>query len=115
MGRAATERDPPLPDFINPPVIETVLSLQFSPLEKFGIPHFGLYWQKIRNEYPRVELHPPLASVTEEYGPSLIHQKIGLRIGLGFPIGSPVRCWYVDESDNRLLQVQSDHFVYNWR
>jgi uncharacterized protein (TIGR04255 family) len=115
MGHGATERDPTLPDFTNPPVIETVLSLQFAPLEQFGIPHFGLYWQKIRSEYPRYELHPPLIGVTEKFDPSLLHQKIGLRIDLGFALGPAVRCWFIDESGNRLLQVQKDRFIYNWR
>jgi len=36
-----------LPDFNEPPVIETVLGLQFDSLESFSIPHFGLYWSKI--------------------------------------------------------------------
>lgn len=110
-----TERDQTLPDFINPPVIETVLSLQFAPLEKFGIPHFGLYWGKIRNQYPRFDLRPPIASVTEEFEPSPINQKIGIRVAASFPVVPLVRCWYIDESENRLLQVQNDRFVCNWR
>ena len=115
MGHGATERDPTLPDFTNPPVIETVLSLQFAPLGKIGIPHFGLYWQKIRNKYPRFELHPTLVSVTEEFEQGLFHQKIGLSIGPGFAFEPRVRCWFIDESENRLLQIQNDRFICNWR
>ena len=115
MGPGVTERDSTLPDFTNPPVIETVLSLQFAPLEKFGILHFGLYWQKIRTDYPRSELHPPLPSVTEEFGPNPIPHGIDLKLALGFPFGPPVRFWFIDESDNRLLQIQNGRFIYNWR
>ena len=47
-----------LPDFNEPPVIETVLGLQFDPIESFNVPHFGLYWSKIRADYPTFDVQP---------------------------------------------------------
>lgn len=109
--RAVQTRDKLLPDFENPPVDETVLSIQFSPIPGFSIPHYGLFWDKVRSEYPHIEVHPPIPSVTEQTGRNLQTMRIGLQL-----IGVPdVRCWYVDKSRNRLFQVQRDRFTYNWR
>ncbi len=49
-----------LPDFISPPVDETALSLQFPKIAGFGVPHFGLFWERIRSDYPRFEVQPPI-------------------------------------------------------
>ena len=44
-----------LPSFDAPPVNETVLGVEFTPLAKWSIPHFGLFWSRIRDEYPRCD------------------------------------------------------------
>ncbi len=43
------------PDYDVPPVIETALGIEFSPLEKWNLPHFGLYWNAIRQKYQEGE------------------------------------------------------------
>jgi uncharacterized protein (TIGR04255 family) len=90
-----------LPDFENPPIIETVLGVQFTPLPNFSIPHYGLYWEKIKKGYKQFEVHPPIAGTLEEV--------INLTPGQNF------RCWFIDESQNNLIQVQKDRFILNWR
>lgn len=108
----AARTDSGLPDFSHPPVDEVALSLQFSPIPAFGVPHFGLYWQRIRNEYPRFEVQPTIANRTEQFGPSA---NLGQQIGVSFMASPEIRCWYLDQSGNRLIQVQHDRFVHNWR
>jgi uncharacterized protein (TIGR04255 family) len=100
-----------LPDFANPPVIETVLSVEFAPLYKWSIPHFGLFWNAISTEYPRFEVHPPLASQIESFD----KRKSLPRITVEPVIQPPIRCWFIHQSDARLLQVQNDRFTHNWR
>jgi uncharacterized protein (TIGR04255 family) len=104
--------DSGLPDFAQPPVDETALSLQFAPIPGFSIPHFGLYWERVRGEYPRFEIKSPIANVTEHLGSGA---PIGRQIGLEFVTGPELRCWYLDQSRTRLVQVQRDRFVHNWR
>lgn len=101
-----------LPDFRDPPVDETALSIQFAPIPGFGIPHFGLFWAKVRGEYPRFEVQPPIANFTEQPGPVL---RAGPIVGLQLLSLPEVRCWFVDQPGNRLIQVQHDRFVHNWR
>lgn len=107
-----SRRDPALPDFANPPVEETVLSLQFAPPARFGVPHFGLYWARVRDRFGRFEVQGPINSVTEQYEPG-----VGVPPGFGVRLVSApeLRCWFMDETGTRLLQLQRDRFVHNWR
>lgn len=104
-----------LPSFDAPPVNETVLGVEFAPLPKWSIPHFGLLWGRIRDEYPRCDVKPPLARQDEIFGEARI-PKLGLRsIELELLQQPEVRCWFQDADERRLLQVQADRFIHNWR
>lgn len=100
-----------LPDFNEPPVVETVLGVQFLPLKKFSILHFGLYWETIKNEFPQSEVRNPLGQVIERFEAKPPRPFIGLEL-----VSAPeVRCWFIDASNTRLIQVQQNHFIHNWR
>jgi uncharacterized protein (TIGR04255 family) len=101
-----------LPDYGQPPVVETLLAVQFSPLTKFDIPHFGLYWAKIREDYPNYQVLPPLGQVIEQFGSERVqHPKLGLEL-----VSRPeIRCWFIEKSGAMLTQVQKDRFIHNWR
>jgi uncharacterized protein (TIGR04255 family) len=101
-------------DFKHPPVWETVLSVQFSPL-RFSNLHSGLYWLKIRDEFPRSELRPPLAHIKEEFGFSEVKAATKISFDLNAHAEPQVRYWFLDKKGNKLLQVQNDRFVHNWQ
>jgi len=107
-----TEPKGPLPDFTDPPVIETVIGVQFAPLQAFSIPHFGLYWSKIRTSYSKCEVQPPLDPAVEEFG---VQTRKDPGIGIEFAPALSLRCWFIDETSTRLIQVQRDRFIQNWR
>lgn len=100
-----------LPRYVSPPVVEVAISVQFSELTEFELVHFGLFWDRIRQRYPLAEHYPPLPSVVELFGAKGA-QPASLSFESGFPIG---RCWYLSEDGLRLIQVQPDRFVVNWR
>src|SRR5208337_4671804 len=103
-----------LPDFGNPPVVETVLGVEFAPLSKWGIPHFGLFWHEIRGEYSRFEVQPALAAQIERFDrPSKLSPTATVEFLALAQL--PIRCWFVHHSETRLLQVQNDRFIHNWR
>jgi len=98
-----------LPEFERPPVSEVVISMGFTPIERWGIPHFGLFWQTIRTEYPQFEVHGPIRLPDEKFGP------------LSTPVDQPpliqeldadqvVRCWFKNEPGTSLVQIQRDAF-----
>jgi uncharacterized protein (TIGR04255 family) len=101
-----------LPDYEAPPVTETVLGVEFAPLANFGIPHFGLFWQALRADYPQFSVQPRLDSQIEIVG-ARPQKKPGFQIQiLSQP---PVRCWFINANSTELVQVQADRFICNWR
>jgi uncharacterized protein (TIGR04255 family) len=108
-----TEQPNDRPDFECPPVIETVLSAQFQPLSQMRAAHFGLFWNQIRDRYPKTEERPALDPVVEKFP-----EPVRRRLGVQFPIleTPPLqRCWFIHQDENELLQVQADRFIRNWR
>ena len=92
-----------LPSYKNPPINEVVCGLRFQPLDKLRIPHIGLLWDKFRIDYPVIQHAPPIASAKGEL---LIDQTTGLPIQ---------RVWFINASDDQLVQFQFDRFYFNWR
>lgn len=100
------------PEFNSPPVIESVLGLQFHPIQNFSIHHLFLYWVSVRDKYPNIETQPPIEQVIEQFDQTAISTA-------GFPFifsSTPdLRCWLIDKSRNKLIQIQRDRFLHNWR
>jgi uncharacterized protein (TIGR04255 family) len=99
-----------LPDFKQPPAVETLMGVYFTPLKGWATPYFGLFWQKIRKEYPNVEVQPRIVS---ERGLRLELKPEKSTLHLSGEI--PVRWFYYHRSNRRLVQVQTDCFIQNWR
>lgn len=100
-----------LPDFQNPPLVETVLSLQFQPLEGFSLVHVGLLWHKFRDSFPVIEERHPLPVAYEAFGePSQGQLEVKIE---GKP--SAPRAWFLNQAQTELIQIQTDRFVHNWR
>ena len=51
--------------FDRPPVVEVACGILFGTTVPLRAAHIGLYWQRIRNEFPRIEEAPPLSPVIE--------------------------------------------------
>lgn len=106
-------RNPTLPDFVNPPLTEVALSVEFEPTKKFGPAEIGAYWgQILKAKFPRREVHPPLASVREHFERPPHAQQLKVEILSELP--TP-RFWFLNEPGTELIQVQGDRFVHNWR
>jgi uncharacterized protein (TIGR04255 family) len=95
-----------LPDYENPPVDEVVCGILFEPIVGFLLPHFGLLWEKFKHEYPRCQEVTPLLPVIE--GPEQSVEEIVIA-----QIPLP-RVWFLHD-DGRIIQVQRDRFLHNWR
>ncbi len=92
-----------LPSYKNPPVNEVVCGMRFQTPDMLRIPHIGLLWDKFRADYPLIQHAPPLASVKGE----ILVDKV---IGIPLP-----RVWFINKSDDQLVQFQFDRFYFNWR
>ena len=90
-----------LPDFRTPPIIEVVCGVRFVPLQDWVIPHVGAYWHRVRDRFPRVEHAQPLPGGIEIFDSTT-----------NIPLP---RIWLINETDDRLVQLQSGRFFFNWR
>lgn len=98
--------DEKLPSYENPPVCEVIAGVQFDALDSFSSAHIGAFWERIRKLYPNTADAPPLSPVLED------STQMGIRISNVPPLP---RTFFIDDSGNRLIQIQRDRFHHNWR
>jgi uncharacterized protein (TIGR04255 family) len=89
-------------NFKSPPVVEVVCGVLFAPLADFKVPHFGRYWERIRDNFSRVDERSPI--IRHPAG-TILQDEVFL----------PQRVWYFTEDDHRLIQLQRDRFNFNWK
>lgn len=93
--------------FKNSPINEVVVSSYFNPpLSGFRSEHVGLFWEKIKEEFPVVHQQLPV-----EIGPNMA---IGPDMANGEFFPMP-RYWFLADDDITLIQVQKNAFMLNWR
>jgi len=98
-----------LVNFDDPPVVETVLSIQFKKLTSLRSVHFWQYWERQKDRFPKTEEHPALAHVIEQQefaAPKIRFETIDIM---------PQRLLLVNEESGEMIQVQNDRFIKNWR
>ena len=99
----------PLPDFKQPPIAEVVCSIAFESLDAMLAPHLGLYWDIVRAEYSKCEEKPLLTTIIEKAAET---PKATVQVTMLPPLP---RTWLVSGDNQKLIQVQRDRFVHNWR
>jgi uncharacterized protein (TIGR04255 family) len=89
------------PSFKKPPVIEVVCGISFEMIKDFRANHVGLFWEKVQDEFSGCE-----------------H---AVRLGIDLA-GGPIdlvnylpRVWFINEEQNKLIQLQDNMFFFNWR
>jgi uncharacterized protein (TIGR04255 family) len=102
-----------LPNFDAPPVVETVLSVQFEPLPLLQTAHLGILWNEYRSSFPKTEERPPLDPVIEQF-PEPQRVRMGLKLQ-AFENPPVPRLWFANLQGNEMIQVQNDRFIKNWR
>jgi uncharacterized protein (TIGR04255 family) len=110
---SACIRPADLPDFDEPPVVETVLSVQFDPLTEMRTAHLGLFWNEFRTDFPKTAERPPLGRIFEQF-PETPRTRLGLELQSYENPPVPRLC-FVTAQGNEMIQVQSDRFIRNWR
>ncbi|MBU4268583.1 MAG: TIGR04255 family protein [Acidobacteria bacterium] len=92
-----------LPSYKKPPVDEVVCGIRFKVPDKLRITHFGLLWDKFKKEYPNVQHAIPIATNIAQ----VIEDK-----STGMPLP---RVWFINKSDDQVIQFQIDRLYFNWR
>ncbi len=95
--------------FRDPPVIEVALSIQFDRPITHPARTLGEFWPLIRDDFPGLQEQPALPAQREEFG--LV---VGPQVEFMMQPPAP-RYWFVSGDDTRLIQLQPDRIMYNWR
>lgn len=104
------------PKFDHPPVVETVLGVQFKPLTELRLTHYGLFYQYLQEGgFVKTEDHPPLLRQIEQKEDFM---RLFEMPPMVFMQTNIPRIWYLSEDaadGQRLIQLQIDRFIQNWR
>ncbi|MDY7009860.1 MAG: TIGR04255 family protein [Planctomycetota bacterium] len=97
--------------FKHPPVIETVLSIQFERLPELTNAHLGAFWQQRKSEWPQANDAPPLEEQFETFGKQTGWQK---GIHLKITQAPAARLQMKNATGDRMIQLQNCRLDYNW-
>lgn len=101
-----------LPNYEHPPVVETVLGVQFDRLPGFRNAHLGAFWKTLDNsEWPVVQDVPPLPPQFERFEEAARWAK-GVRFQ--FSQDPACRLQIKNKDGDRMMQVQNGRFHFNW-
>ena len=114
MSRGARPLD--LPDFDDPPVDEVVIGIMFMPVGGTTTNHIAKYRESVKHELPGLQYQPRVPVQLE----SFTRDALGLASGLSPSVLSQLtqpaqRTWLVSANDERVVQIQDDLFLSNWR
>lgn len=100
------------PSFERPPVIETVIGVQFDVLPSLKNAHLGAFWKQLGVGWASVEEIPALPQEFERFGDERAWVIPALNIKLAQVV--PTRMQIRNAERNRMIQVQNGRFHYNW-
>jgi uncharacterized protein (TIGR04255 family) len=102
-----------LPEFLEPPLAEVALGVQFKTLDRFLSPHLGLLWDELRPTFPHVEERMAIPPAFETFGPNpQFMPLVGVQLSAAAEMP---RVFFINSDRTQLLQVQRDRFLHNWR
>jgi len=107
-----------LPKFDSPPVVETVLSAQFSRIKDFSSTYAGIYWKQcLGKEWTGIKQANPIAEAYEKFGKDRLMvemEKGTIELKIGKPGQEEFRHQISTKTEERMIQVQDTRFTYNW-
>lgn len=97
-----------------PPVVETIMGVQFTPLSKLRVTDFGLFQQSLgEREFSKVEERERLLPIIERSGPLVAERLFQISSAVELP-----RVLFIGpktEKGQQVIQIQQDRFLQNWR
>ncbi len=95
-----------LPSFRKPPVVEVAMSIGFMPIGGLNFAAMADLRSRWMDSYPGAEEQPLLEP------PATPQQSIKVEFGFG---PQPRRLWLLSSQGDRVMQIQRDRLIANWR
>jgi len=106
-------KDTALPDYENPPLVETVLGVQFEKLAGFKNAHMGAFWKMLgSNNWPTVIDAPLLPVQLESFTDSARWAKVMQFMVTQDPT---FRMQTTNKDGDRMIQLQNGRLLVNWQ
>ena len=101
-----------LPQWAKPPLDEVAISVQFNDIAGLKTIHYGLLAERLKPlGLTQSEDKAPINAAFEVFGKRVAPVQFQFQA-----VDAPLaRVWYLSDDRHRLVQVQPDRFVYNWR
>lgn len=101
------------PDYESPPVVETILGVQFERLPNFRNAHLGAFWRTFASDaWPTVADAPPLEPQFEHFHDSTRWARAAIGIKLTQDPASRIQITNADR--NQMIQLQNGRLHVNW-
>jgi len=107
---ASAMRPADRPEYRNPPVVEVAIGLRFNRLTTFRQAHFGMFWAEVRDRYPRTVDRPKKQNIPLPIDGAVPTFQIEMADSAPTDLA-----WFSSADDVRLLQLQDDMLLLNWR
>jgi uncharacterized protein (TIGR04255 family) len=102
------------PNFDNPPLIETILGVQFGEIAGLTSAHFGWYWREFLDKsWNKTQEAIRLPDQFETFGDQTWKMPVTQLTASIAP--APDRLQFINAEDDRVIQIQNTRFLYNWR
>jgi len=101
-----------LPDYDRPPIVETILGVQFDRLPNFQNAHLGAFWKTLdTTEWPDVADAPPLPPQFERFAEAARWAK---SLHLQLTEDPACRLQIKNNDGSRMIQLQNTRLHFNW-
>ena len=99
------------PFYENPPVTEVICGIFFTPIKGLLTPYQGLLWERFKPDFTICQEVTPFIPTIESFEETLSPFR-----GIEFvDPPPPPRVWFINTDKTRVIQLQRDSFLYNWR
>ncbi len=102
-----------LPTFDRPPLLETVIGVQFNPIAGLTVAHFGAFWKTLAAYWPKVI---ETAAIGQTFEPTT-EEELWSRSGVFLQLFQKpeVRLQLVSPNGDRMVQLENGWLIHNWR
>ena len=104
--------DHELPSFDRPPVVETVLGVQFQAIPGFSNAHLGAFWHAMEGDWPTVTDASALNPVHELFGKDAVWST--LRASFTLTSDPSARLQIKNAAGDAMVQIQNGRLHFNW-
>lgn len=104
--------DKGLPSYRRPPVVETVLGVQFQAIPGLTNAHLGAFWGQLEGKWPTVADAPTLDPVYERFDAAAAWR--GIRAKLTLTSDPAARLQIRNDAGDAMIQVQNGRLHFNW-